>query len=513
MTGNVAIPAKWIVWAVVLPLAFVLGFMLATPQDVGSWAVLLLVMGVLLLPVFLKWHYPLLVFFWNASMVIPFVPGQPSIWMGMACGSLFMSFLAFIMDRSNRLQFYRPYTITLVLLTLILVVTAKVTGGLGVRALGGSSYGGRKYFTMLLGILGFFALSCRNIPRSQAPRYIAMFLLSGLTLAVGNFVYIGGESFWWVFNFFSPDYVINQATEDLQSAAGGLKFTRLSGLTWAGLAVFCWMLTRFGLRGILDFNRPWRIGLSLMLFGISLMGGYRSIVVIYVMLVLIQAYLEGLHRTRLLPAMLLAGVLGYVVLIPTAHLLPLSVQRSLTILPFVQVHPWAVVDAKTSTDWRLRMWEVLMQEEVPRHLLIGKGYTSSATDYWLSVEAFKRGFSADYEMSVIAGDYHNGPLSVLIPFGIWGFLTVTAFLVITARTLIANFRYGDPALHLINTFLLAYFIARLVFFVFIFGGISMDMWLFAGIAGMSLALNHGIAKPREEESRPQAEPLPQPVGT
>ena len=509
MTGQYPISTKWIIWAVVLPVAFVLGFLLATPQDLGSWAVVLLVIGVLLLPVFLKWHYPLLIFAWNAAVVIPFMPGTPSLWMGMACGSLFMSVLAYVMDRQNRMQFFKPFNVTLFLVVMVILITAKITGGLGVKTLGGSTYGGRRYYTLILAVVGFYAVSCRRIPRAKAPLYMALYILSGLTIALGNFAYLAGESFWWLFNIFPVDYVMNQATEDFQEGANTLKFGRLAGLTWAGLAVFCWMLTKYGLMGILDTNRPWRGVGSLLLFGISLMGGFRSIVVIYILLILTQSFLEKLHRTRLMPVMLITGVLFYIALIPTAGLLPLSVQRSLTVLPFVQVNPLAMADAKMSTDWRLRMWEVVLKEEVPNHILIGKGYTASATDYWLSMEAFRRGYTADFEMSVIAGDYHNGPLSILIPFGIWGVLAIGAFLYVAGQSLWRNYRYGDPELHRINTFLLAYFWARLLFFMTVFGGISMDFWHFAGIAAMSLALNHGVGKPGERAARPEPEGLPE----
>lgn len=96
---------------------------------------------------------------------------------------------------------------------------------------------------------------------------------------------------------------------------------------------------------------------------------------------------------------------------------------------------------------------------------------------------------------MLAGDYHNGPLSVLIPFGVWGALAFVWFLVASFRALYLNYHHGDPDLKIINTFLIAYFAARLVFFTAVFGGFYGDLAVFSGIVGLSIALNHGIRKP------------------
>jgi hypothetical protein len=107
-----------------------------------------------------------------------------------------------------------------------------------------------------------------------------------------------------------------------------------------------------------------------------------------------------------------------------------------------------------------------------------------------------------------ASDYHNGPLSVIITFGIFGVIGFIWFLVAACRGLYFNYRYGDPELHNINATLLALFLARILLFLFIFGGFYGDMAHFAGIIGLSLALNGGIRRfePAPAVQKP-AEPL------
>jgi hypothetical protein len=95
----------------------------------------------------------------------------------------------------------------------------------------------------------------------------------------------------------------------------------------------------------------------------------------------------------------------------------------------------------------------------------------------------------------VAGDYHNGPLSVVIPFGLWGALAFGWFLVAAGRALYLNFIQGDATLKLINMTLLACFLARAIFFAFLVGGLEGDLAYFAGLVGLSISLN-GVPRPR-----------------
>jgi len=159
----------------------------------------------------------------------------------------------------------------------------------------------------------------------------------------------------------------------------------------------------------------------------------------------------------------------------------------------------AKADAQASTEWRVQMWRVLIPE-IPKYLWLGKGFTASATDYYLAQESVRRGLTRDFETMIISGDYHNGPLSILIPFGISGVITFIAFIVAALRVLYCNYRYGDPALWRMNVFFFSYFIAKLTFFLFVYGAIHTDIAQFVGIVGMSVSLNGGLA--RKDSLRP-----------
>jgi O-antigen ligase len=270
----------------------------------------------------------------------------------------------------------------------------------------------------------------------------------------------------------------------------------------AGMAAYPFLVMRYGIRGILDWTKPWRFLVLMVVVFLSLLGGFRSALVIFALLFIIQFWNEGLLRSRMAPLLITAGVLMFAGLIPLAQKLPLSVQRSLSVLP-LPVNPAARADAKGSTEWRVKMWQALAPE-IPQHYWLGKGYTASAADYYLAQESVRRGLSSDHELTILSGDYHNGPLSILIPFGIWGVLAFLAFTIAALRVLYLNHRDGDPALQRINTFLFSYFIAKLVFFFTVFGALHIDIATFLGVVGLSISLNGGVVRERRRSAAPWA---------
>ena len=493
MNNPSILPRRLLIFVILVPLAAFLGYLLADP-DFGSFILIGGFVCLLLSPIFLRWHHLILVASWNLWMVIFFLPGGPPFWMLTALISLGITLLHKILDKQKRLCGVPSVTWSLIVLGLVVLFTMKVTGGLALRSMGGTVYGGRKYFYVLLAIVGYFALSTQPIPLQKAKGYASAFLLGGLSSVMSNLIYFMGPGMWVLYNLFSVDFAVGQAVEDF-NAPYEQKLGRLAGMGPAGLAVFFLMLARYGVGGVLDWTKPWRIVILAGAIGVSSLGGFRSLIILAAAIVAIQFFLEGLHRTRLLPIMILTGTVLLAVAFPMAKKMPLAVQRCLSVLP-VEVDPAVRADAKNSTDWRLQMWEVLLPE-VPQYLWVGKGCAVSATDYYLAIESFRRGLSLDYEFFIVAGDYHNGPLSVLIPFGLPGALAFAWFLIMGGRVLHRNYRYGDPGLKTINTFLYACFLARVFFYLVVFGGFHGDIVNFIGLVGFSVSLNRGMRRVTE----------------
>jgi O-antigen ligase len=488
---NPALIRQLIIVAVTIPLALVVGLVMSAPDLLVSVAVLGLVTAAIVTPIVLLYHHPVLVFSWNASLMVFFLPGEIQLWMMMAAVSAGITIVGKPLLRGYKLQNVSSVTWTLVALALVVIITAKMTGGLGFRVFGGSTMGGRKYLRLLLAIIGYFAISWHRVPLEKAMTYAGMFFLSGLTAWVSHLIYLAGPAFYFLYTVFPATYAAGQAIADIY----GTEMARLTGLTFGATAAFMYIVMRFGVRGILTLSRPWPLLAILVIVFFSSLGGFRSVFLTFGLVLTAQFFLEGLHRTKLMAVVLAGAIVGLPLLCAAVPYLPGSMQRSLSFLP-AEISPTIRADADASLDWRWEMWRVVWGE-VPKYLWVGKGYGLDPTELYLLFESARRGFTRGYETSLLAGDYHNGPLSVLVPMGIWGLLAFVAFLIAATRLLWRNHRYGPPVLQRINTFLLAYFLARLVVYAFFYGDFSSDFAAFAGLAGLSVCLNGGMARAPE----------------
>jgi hypothetical protein len=467
-----------------LPLAVLLGYFIAEPMELGSMAVVVFVLATLSIPLLMKWYYPLLVFGWNSAIAPGFLPGRPSFWALMA----FIGLLFAVLNRavSPKAQFVIEPSITkpLLALTGVVIATGLVTGGFGLQMLGAGHYGGKNYFYFLAAVAGYFVLTSRRIPAHRARFYVALFFLSGLTFGLSELASRAGPVFEPLFLFLTPGNASPQGMFE-GSLGSSLSYARMYGLWLVGAGIYSYLLARFGIRGVLDLSRPWRLLLVLGALAAGMLSGFRSFVVLTTFTFGILFWLEGLYRTRYAAALLGVALLGGVIILPQAQKLPLMVQRSISFLP--GKFDWVARDsASGSMEWRLEMWRELLPE-VPRCLLRGKGWTFDARDFFTAVETGEAGNSL--AGTILVGNYHNGPLSIVIPFGIYGAIAFVWFLAAGLRVLHRNWKLGAPALQSVNALLLAVFASQAIFFFFCFGSLHSDIAIFAGLLGLGVALN------------------------
>ncbi len=89
-----------VAYAVAIPLALVLGYLVATP-DLASIAVVGFGLFFLALPLLLQWHHALLIFFWASAFNAFFLPGQPHFWLVFAALSFGVAALNHIMGHKT----------------------------------------------------------------------------------------------------------------------------------------------------------------------------------------------------------------------------------------------------------------------------------------------------------------------------------------------------------------------------------------------------------------------------
>src|SRR3954447_21249654 len=93
MANTFVVSRSQLIYGVCLPLAVLVGYLLASPFESGSVAVVVLVLTVLSIPILMRWHHPLLIIGWNAFISPAFLPRRPTLWAILAAASLFFSLL------------------------------------------------------------------------------------------------------------------------------------------------------------------------------------------------------------------------------------------------------------------------------------------------------------------------------------------------------------------------------------------------------------------------------------
>lgn len=505
MTNTLSIIRSLLIYGLCLPFAVYLGYLLAQPFDRGSLTFLIAAMALPLVPILLRWHHALLIASWNLNMVIFFIPGSPQLWILVGGLSLGLTVLQYVLKRNVKFIHVPSVTWSLIFLAFVILMTAKLTGGIGIRAFGGGdNIGGKRYILLLGAIVGYFALTSHHIAPQRIKLFVSFYFLAGLTTLISSLGPWVPESFRIIFVLFPVESLATRSEAEAQA------MTRLGGLSLAGMSALYFILAHNGFSGLfklserwrflplqfrggLAINQPWRLLLLPLIFVTVMMGGFRSNLITVLLTCAIVFYLEGLFRSRLLPILALGGLLLAAVTLPFANKMPLSLQRSLSFLP-LDLSSEVRQSAESTTDWRLNIWREVIPT-IPQYLLIGKGYSMDAKEMEAenALTAFRH--ADGDENAKLAGDYHNGPLSVIIPLGIFGAIGFLWFLIAGFRVLLNNYRYGEADNHKINTFLLAYFSTRVIMFFVVFGSLYLEMAVFVGLVGLGLAVNGVVKRP------------------
>jgi hypothetical protein len=475
-----------VVYAACAVISIIIGVLMTNPMTYTAFGFMGILAAVLLIPILMKWHRPLMLFSWFTPVMMFFVKGDPNLFLVM----ITLSLTATIVERAmGQKRFFDVPQITWPLFCLIGVVlfTAKLTGGLGLRAFGSEVYGGKKYIFLVVAILGYFAIASSPIPPEKARKYVALYFAGGLLCIVQDFYQIAPHFLRPIFWLIPPN---PYTSEEFQ-----LGTTRLSGTGNSAAAVINVLIACYGLRGIFLSGKLWRPVVFFISFVLIFLGGFRSAIIGVVATFLILFFLEGLHRTRLAPFLIIFGFALLGIVIPLGAKLPFTFQRILSVLPpsVVQLNPDARRAAEDTWEWRVNMWTALLPQ-VPKHLLLGKGYAISPEDFNTEMGAGAAVQSADpaQQSLALSSDYHNGPLSVVLPFGIWGVIAMAWFFAGSVWVVYRNYRYSPPELQTLNAFLCATYAYSVINF---YGSsLATGMTVFTGLLGLSVAINRGVRR-------------------
>ena len=496
MIGSSPLLKNGLIYIAAIIAAIFVGLMLAEPDDREALGGVLLVLSVLMIPLARTYHHTWLIASINAPLILGMLPGQAPLWSLLGILTLGLAMVDKILVKRREpilIPSLRNVTKCLLLLALVIIVTGIVRGDLGGQAFGSTRQGVKKHLYCLTAIIVYFAVSSRSIPTDQAPRLVIIFFASQMLAMLTDVIWALGPSAYGAFLILQP---AADFSAEATAAVGG----RRVGLAVGSLAGMFAMLSAYGVRGVFSFTKLWRPLVFVLLFATGLLGGFRSFILLGVLVVLVTGYLEGFFKTGAGKVVLVLGVVGFAMIALFANQLPQVVQRTLTFLP-LELDSAVRADAEFSSKWRFDMWSVLLPQ-VPQWLLLGKGYGFDSMDLWMVEYQTAQWSLPLYERSLLLGDYHSGPLTVVVAFGVPGFILFVAFLFFAIRHLQRVRSFGDPDLKRINTFLLGYFVARTIHFVFIYGQFNLDLLIFTGTLGLSVAINRRFLERRASGGSP-----------
>lgn len=417
MFGALTIPRKLLVAVSVVLISVYAGYQLANPDSLKTIALMTGLAGMLVLPLMIRHYHPLMLISLNSNIVFNFLPGNLSLWMILAISGIIIVMLNRCLHKHESSLHVPAISWALVVMVIVTLLTAVLTDSLGFRFTGSNLMGGKRYYFILAAVFVYFILVSKAIPRDQAKLYVFLWLLPSISSVISNLVYALGPSFYFLFNFLSVDVVRHQMGSETLGLSAGI--SRWSGMASLSLNMLVMILMLYGFRGLCDLRRPWRQLLLVAVVIATLMSGFRTNFVFMVLVIGLVFYMEGHHRNPLVLSGLLVAAILFSMLLPFAHLLPQVAQRAISVIPIAKVDAAVAWDAEATKQWRLDMWNLLWPE-IPKYLIVGKGYGIDATEQYLLMETVKRGKAATWEVSMLHGDFHNGPLSVIIPFGIFG---------------------------------------------------------------------------------------------
>ncbi len=175
---------------------------------------------------------------------------------------------------------------------------------------------------------------------------------------------------------------------------------------------------------------PWRLGLLLLTYAGVALSGFRSV---FLNMVLSHVFMCFIRR-QLVCLMLLTGA-GYALLLYASEekllsYLPYGIQRSLSVVPGVEVNESIAREAAHSSSWRIVLWKLALD---PRSGYIkdyvwGDGVAQSLSqiqyDAAHSWRATMRKYQ-DYLVYAERGVWHNGAISCIHRLGIVGLVLLS----------------------------------------------------------------------------------------
>lgn len=388
---------------------------------------------------------------------------------------------------------------------LVLVVTMAFRGT-GFRMLGDSKWGGMRYVDIIVA-MSFF-LVARNFPlgvRQCKISLVVMCLLAFIPfLAEICYVLTHGV-------IFQQFYIFQPSGWDALQSFEKEELTRFT--TGALISEYLTMLPFL----LFPFRKAYRLLYIVLIVAAQLLGalsGHRLTIIMNILFIVFYSFIttKGRRLPYFITLTVMTALLFALALIFARHL-PLSFQRTISWVPFIEIAPEAAMSASGTIVWRSLIWKEALRE-IPKYWLLGKGY---AYDFSELYSALRSGHY-DLDWPIIQAAYHNGPLSLLIGMGTVGFVAGVGLLVTLfwRHFRLINAAWKDNDLHRIHLVLSVRLMVYILIFLLLYGDVFVSfptIFMLAGLLEIVRASERTAVdkldpvQKRYKPFMPQADPL------
>lgn len=349
---------------------------------------------------------------------------------------------------------------TILILFIIIIFVTVLFRGSGIQFLGSKTWGGFSYITIISHILFTFFISKTYLNQEELLKsFKYLTILSLLPVVVEILFYFGIKGDW---NGFIPTVISSEYyKEDL-----GLRF-QSAEMTSKVLVLFAFLLY-YSKGKLMSSTKIYGI----IIFGFLMAGlsGHRiSLISIIIFLGLLFLVKSKINKIKIFIYGTVFLLTFYTFIFIFVDYLPFPIQRSLSFLPFITVPQDVILDAVGSNEFRVMIWDIVL-DEIKDNLLVGKGLTFSSDDYYWATETD----IASIESFVITGNFHNGPLSLLIGFGFPGLILFILIFSISIFKLnnIRKCKWNNPILENYFIIFYCYYIVEVFIFIVIYGDLN-----------------------------------------
>lgn len=361
--------------------------------------------------------------FFTSSVIVPFSHPYLTVFL---CASLWLTAYTVMscFVYKERIRFNHLHYLGIAIS--VLIIFLMFYRGFGLSFLGSSQVGGFRYFAILSSIGFFLSTSCIVIrPRWWLVIFVA-FGLGSLIPLLADFLIYRNLGNTLVYNFVSTSgQTLGSASQLVYGGIDDQFIMRLYSGKDAAIYLTITLVALVGSRKLLGMNLILYSLPLLVIFTLAAISGFRLAMLSVMLIIIIASWLDKALSTQRLLVFSMLGVFGLVVLYSFAHQMPLSIQRSLAFLPFLELDYIAKSNASGTLHWRFQLWQMVVPL-IPEYWLIGKGLLFNTNEFLYNrLDALTWAF--------INSSYHSGPLSALVLFGLPGFLLVAALSVFAIK--------------------------------------------------------------------------------